>query len=248
MRPRRPFALGGTNAMGETDGVWRWLGRQLRQPSGPGAALVGPAMALANRQPNRAAIDALDIGPTETVLELGFGPGHALGALTARASRGKVLGIDHSAAMLAQAMRRNRRAIAEGRLQVRGGRFDALPWPAGCIDKVLAVNVVYFFRADGAELREARRVLRPGGRVAVFAADSGAMARWKFAGPDTHRPVDRQELLRLFASGGFGAGEVTVSPIALPLGITGLLGVAQKGACAEAAGGAVSEGDDGRNT
>jgi len=244
MRPRRLFALGDASAMGAAHGWWRWLGRQLRQPSGPGAALVGSAMALANRRPNRAAIDALEVAPTETVLELGFGPGHALGTLTARASR--VLGIDHSAAMLAQAMRRNRRAIAERRLQLRLGRFDALPWPAGCIDKVLAVNVVYFFRADAAELREARRVLRPGGRMAVLAADRGAMARWKFAGSATHRLVDRQELLRLFASGGFAAAEVTVRSIALPFGISGLLGVAQKGACAEVAGGAVSRADEGR--
>jgi ubiquinone/menaquinone biosynthesis C-methylase UbiE len=145
-----------------------------------------------------------------------------------------VLGIDHSAAMLAQAVRRNRRAVAEGRLQLRLGRFDALPWPAGCIDKILAVNVIYFFRADGAELREARRVLLPGGRIAVFATDRSAMAQWKFAGPDTHRLVDRQELLRRFASGGFAADDVTVRSIALPLGITGLLAVAQKRVCAAA--------------
>jgi SAM-dependent methyltransferase len=208
--------------------LWRYLGGQLRQPSGLGASLIGPAMALVNHQPNRAAIDALDVAPHETVLELGFGPGHALRVLTERAARARVLGIDHSAAMLAQAERRNRRAIAQGRLQLRCGRFDALPWPAECIDKILAVNVVYFFRADGAELCEARRVLRAGGRIAVFATDRSAMARWKFAGPDTHRLVDRQELLRLFASGGFAAGDVTVRPIALPLGITGLLAVAQK--------------------
>jgi ubiquinone/menaquinone biosynthesis C-methylase UbiE len=190
-------------------------------------------MALANRQPNRAAIDALDIAPNETVLELGFGPGDALAALVARASRGRVLGIDHSAAMLAQAERRNHRAIAAGRMKLRLGRFDALPWPAEYVDKIVAVNVVYFFRADGAELREARRVLRPGGRVALFAADRSAMARWKFAGPDTHRPVDRQELLRLFAVSGFATGDVAVRSLALPLGITGLLAIGQKAACAD---------------
>jgi SAM-dependent methyltransferase len=214
--------------MSAAAGLWRYLGGQLQQPSGLGAVLIGPAMALANRQPNRAAIDALDIAPNETALELGFGPGHALRALTACAPRGRVLGIDHSAAMLAQAARRNRRAVAEGRLQLRLGRFDALPWPAGCIDKILAVNVIYFFRADGAELREARRVLLPGGRIAVFATDRSAMAQWKFAGPDTHRLVDRRELLRLFANGGFTADDVTVRSITLPLGIMGLLAVAQK--------------------
>jgi len=121
------------------------------------------------------------------------------------------------------------------------GRFDALPWPAACVDKVLAVNVAYFFCADGTELREARRVLRPGGRLAVFAADRSVMTRWKFAGPDTHRPVDREGLFRLFHAGGFAADDVTVRSIAMPMGITALLGVAQKCASANAAARGVSE-------
>lgn len=226
----------GETAMSAAIGFWKYLGDQLRHPSGLGAHLIGPAMALVNRQPNRTAIEALGIAPNETVLELGFGPGHALRTLTARASRGRVLGIDHSVAMLAQAMRRNRGAIEAGRLQLCSGRFDALPWPAASVDKVLAVNVVYFFGADGAELREARRLLRPGGRLAVFATDRSAMARWKFAGPDTHRMVDRQELFRLFRSGGFTADEVTVRSIEMPMGIMGLLGVAQKRASADGCG------------
>ena len=65
--------------------------------------------------------------------------------------------------MLAQASRRNRRTIGEGRVRLRLGRFDALPFEPESIDKILAVNVVYFFHKDADEIREAMRVLRPGG-------------------------------------------------------------------------------------
>jgi SAM-dependent methyltransferase len=208
--------------------VWAYLGRQLRHPSGSGAVLIWPAMALANRQPNRVAIAALDIAPHDTVLELGFGPGRALQSLTAMASRGRVLGIDHSARMLAQAMRRNRAAISEGRLALHHGPFDRLPWAAKSVDKILAVNVAYFFGADGAEVREARRVLRPGGRLAIFAIDRRAMARWRFAGPDTHRAVDRHALRALVLSGGFAAEEISINSLMMPLGIPALLAIADK--------------------
>ena len=57
-------------------------------------------MALANRRPNRAAIDALDIRPAEEILELGFGPGDAIKALAALAPRGWIYGIDKSSLML----------------------------------------------------------------------------------------------------------------------------------------------------
>jgi ubiquinone/menaquinone biosynthesis C-methylase UbiE len=186
-------------------------------------------MALANRQPNRIAIDALDIASDDTVLEVGFGPGQALRILTALASAGRVLGIDHSAAMVAQAARRNRDAIRDGCLQLTLGPFDCLPWPAGSIDKILAVNVAYFFRADGADVHEARRVLRPGGRMAIYATDRAAMARWKFSGEETHRTVDGAEMERLLVRGGFEPHEIAIFTMTMPLGIPGLLVVACKG-------------------
>ena len=75
--------------------------------------------------------------------------------MAAAACQGLVLGIDSSPEMLAQASRRNRRAIEEKRVQLRLGRFDALPWPSESADKILAVNVVYFFSESGDEIREA---------------------------------------------------------------------------------------------
>ena len=86
-------------------------------------------MTVVNREPNRLAIEALQIGPADTVLELGFGPGVAIRAVAAAACQGLVLGIDSSPEMLAQASRRNRRAIEEKQVQLRLGRFDALPGP-----------------------------------------------------------------------------------------------------------------------
>ncbi len=205
--------------------AWTYLGRQLRHPSGLGASVLAPVMALVNRRPNRVAIDALAVAPSDTVLELGFGPGHALRTLIAMASAGRVLGIDHSAAMLARAARRNRAAIGAGRLELRQARFDALPWGAQSVDKILAVNVAYFFGADGADLREARRVLRPGGTMAIYVTERTSMARWAFASAETHRRFDRDELMMLLLRGGFASDEVTIAPIAIPPGIRGLLGI-----------------------
>ncbi len=207
---------------------WKTIGQQLHQPSGVAARLVGQAMALVNREPNQIAIDALKISPDDTVLELGFGPGRAIRALSSMVPYGRVLGIDHSEVMLDQASQYNRCGIQNGRVYLERGTFDTLPWGADTVDKILAVNVAYFFRADAAEIREARRVLRPGGMMAIYATDKSAMARWKFVSPESHRIFDHNDLVALILSGGFINDEISVASIPLNFRIPGLLAVIRK--------------------
>jgi SAM-dependent methyltransferase len=214
--------------MSGLDSVWKAIGRQLHHPSGLGGRVIGHAMAIANRRPNRMAIDALEIVPGYIVLELGFGPGRAVKQMASLIGDGRVLGIDQSATMLALASRHNRRAITSGRVALRHGTFDALPWPTASVDKVLAVNTAYFFGADAVEIQEARRVLRLGGLLVLYATDASVMARWKFSGPDTHRTFDRDGLAALLRTGGFADNDITVLPVHAGFGITGLLAVARK--------------------
>jgi SAM-dependent methyltransferase len=210
------------------DALWSGIGRQLRCPSGRAGHVAGRLMTVLNREPNRLAIEALRIAPADRVLEIGFGPGSAAAAMAALASQGRVLGIDRSPEMLAQASRRNRRAMAEGRIELQLGDFHELPWQTETFDKILAVNVAYFFGKNADEIREARRVLRPGGLMAIYATDRETMQHWKFSGPDTHTLYGETDLRALILRGGFHPQEVTIKPIRLPLGIRALLALMRK--------------------
>jgi SAM-dependent methyltransferase len=209
-------------------GFRKVIGRQLRHPCGMVGRVIGRAMAVVNREPNRIAIDALRISPSDTVLELGFGSGRAIRLLTSMVPDGQVLGIDHSEAMVGQAAQYNRCAIQNGRAELKQGRFNALPWGADTIDKILAVNVVYFLRADATEIREARRVLRPGGLMSIYATDRSAMARWKIVGPETHRIFNQNELVNFILTGGFAIDEISVASITLAFRIPGIIAVLRK--------------------
>lgn len=208
---------------------WSGIGHQLRCPSGRAGLLTGRVMTIVNREPNRLAIDALDLKPQDTVLELGFGPGSAIKAIAAAARQGLVLGIDRSPEMLALATRRNRRAIEEGRAGLRLGEFDTLPWASSSVGKILAVNVVYFFNADAREVREARRVLRPNGIMAIYVTHKKTMRHWKFSAPDTHSLYDEAELISLLLRGGFRREELWLREVRLVFGICGILALARKG-------------------
>jgi len=206
--------------------IWAAIGRQLRNPSGFGGRLIARLMALANRRSNRIAIRALDCSPDNTVLDLGCGTGHAAGILAAMAGQGLILGLDHSEIMLARASRHNRHAVRQGRVHLVRGRIDALPWRDNTIDKILAVHIVYF--AGEAGVREARRVLRPGGRIAIVATDRSAMTRWKFTQSSTHELFDIRGLADLLVRGGFATSEISVTPFKLAFGVLGLLAIATK--------------------
>jgi ubiquinone/menaquinone biosynthesis C-methylase UbiE len=210
------------------EALWDSIGSQLKSPNGQLGRLAGAVMAAINREPNDRSVAALDVCPEDTILELGCGPGMALKRMASAATRGLVIGLDSSPAMLAQAARRNRATMGAGRTRLVLGRFDALPFHSGSVDKILAVNVAYFFRDDADELREVHRVLRPGGRAVVYATDRESMAGWKFAGPRTHRLVDTSGLRTAFRLAGFEAAETTIRTVVLSFGIRGLIAVGRK--------------------
>ncbi len=209
-------------------GAWHVIGQQLRSPQGLGGWLAGVLMRIVNDGPNRRAVKALDIGPGDQLLELGCGPGHALALMATEALGGTVYGLDRSLVMLEQALQRNRRAIAAGRVRLGTGSFERLEFPTGSLDGVLAVNVAYFWDDAGRVTREIHRILRPGGRISIYVTDASAMRRWPFAGPATHRLIDAQALERMLLEGGFEPGQVSVRSIMLTGGVAGLIAVATR--------------------
>jgi ArsR family transcriptional regulator len=95
-----------------------------------------------------------------TVLEIGVGTGGLLTELAAVASR--VIGVDHSPAMLEEARRRLTLAGTSG-IDLRLGEMSHLPLPDASVECVVA-NMVLHHAADPLDvLREIRRVLTPGG-------------------------------------------------------------------------------------
>ena len=208
--------------------VWEKIGRQLEHPKGLGGRLTGHFMRVVNRAPNRLAVDALELEPDDVALDLGCGPGSAIALMVPRAR--KVYGMDQSRTMIEQAARNNSAAISEGRVVLRVGTFERLPYVSGSFDKILASNVMYFWHDIPAVLGEIRRVLKPGGRLAIYVTDAGTMRRWKFAGPDTHRLFTDEEVRAGLVEGGFDRHAIDIERIGLPGGVRGLVATAIRNA------------------
>jgi ubiquinone/menaquinone biosynthesis C-methylase UbiE len=140
-------------------------GQQFGRPTGWRGRTVGYLMALKNGGMSRLAVELLEVEPEARVLEIGFGPGKAIFEAARRATRGFVAGIDRSEVMLRQAGRRNRRFIAAGRVELRRGSVDALPFENGSFTRVFEVNSFHHWPSPAEGLAEVRRVLRDGGTL-----------------------------------------------------------------------------------
>ena len=129
----------------------------------PGAEAGAVAASLGCGVPTAVA----DLGEGETVLDLGSGAGADV-LISARrvGPTGRVIGLDMTDEMLELA-RRNARASGLGNVDFRKGYIEDIPLADASVDVVIS-NCVLNLSGDKAHVvREAARVLRPGGRLAI---------------------------------------------------------------------------------
>jgi SAM-dependent methyltransferase len=143
--------------------------------------------------------DAEVQGGARHLLDLGTGTGTVALAALRRWPPVRVLGVDASDGMLALAARASDELgpTHRQRLELRQGFADALPVEDASIDVVLSSFVLQLVPSRSAALREAARVLRPGGLLAFvtwlqggepFAGDSAFDAALDAVGIGAREP------------------------------------------------------------
>lgn len=135
--------------------------------------------------------ESLDLNRGERVLDIGVGPGYEPAELLKSVTpTGTVVGVDASSRMLEAT--RDYCTDQSALWLVRGGAAS-LPFDNDTMDAAVSVQVYEYVPDLRRAFEELYRVLRPGGRAAVFGTDWGTFI-WRSVNPDRmQRVIDAYE-------------------------------------------------------
>jgi ubiquinone/menaquinone biosynthesis C-methylase UbiE len=194
------------------DRLSRFIWGQFRKPSGLFGRFIGNGMARGNTYDANWTVSLLDIQPEDRVLEIGFGPGVSTQYASEKASRGFVAGIDHSDTMVRAARRRNAAAIKVGRIDLKQGDVARLPYPDESFDKSFSIHSIYFWAKPVECLKELRRVLKPGGTLAITIQPKDKWAERQQGESSLRTLYFSADLVPMFSDAGFREVRVEVCP------------------------------------
>src|SRR3954451_8154599 len=139
-------------------------------------------MSEATRPVTRWLVDALELAPGQTILELACGPGEVgLAAVERVRPGGKLIATDTSEGMV-EVVRDRAAELGLDDVDPRVMDAEWIDMPTASVDAIVCRWGFMLFADPGASLIECRRVLRPGGRLSLAAWAGPERNPWASAG------------------------------------------------------------------
>lgn len=154
--------------------------KQLRRPSGLLAKSVGNKMNEINSLLYDFTIERMHLADNDFILEIGFGNGKLFNRIFSRVNNLTISGLDFSPAMIKEANCINRKFIVSGKLVLKLGNSNKIPFADQSFNKVFCINVIYFWENPAEHLKEIFRVLKPDGKFFLSVRSKESLVKMPF--------------------------------------------------------------------
>lgn len=186
--------------------------RQVRKPDRFAGRLFTTIMNRSHSSLTDWGLTHVRIGGGFSILDVGCGGGRTIEKLAAVAVDGKVYGVDFASGSVAASRAKNARLVRAGSVKIEQASVSRMPFEPDEFDLVTAIETQYYWPDVVNDMREIRRVLKPGGVLVIIAEtykggsnDAAMGAVMKLLGSSSLGPDDQR---RLFAEAGFSDVEV----------------------------------------
>ena len=156
------------------------MAAQLRRPKGDLGVQIGELMNKGNGRINYDALQILNAGNEDHILEVGMGNGYFVSEILEKNPKVRYTGCDISDEMVAEALKINEKYLKNKQADFVKGNINALPFAKDAFDKILTVNTVYFWDDERAVLNELKRVLKPNGQLIISFRPKRQMLNYPF--------------------------------------------------------------------
>ena len=138
---------------------------QCRKPTGLLGKFMGKRMNIRHSELWQWGLSHISINLDAFILDIGCGGGKAVQNLARIATSGKIYGVDYSQEMVQLAQKVNKKFIQNEHVEIRYGSVSSLPFANNMFDLVTAFETYYFWPNLINDLKEIKRILKPGGTL-----------------------------------------------------------------------------------
>lgn len=178
------------------------LGRQLMRPSGKLGLKVANNMNSANNEMYDFVLSEIELKNKERILEIGCGNGKLISKFFDVTPNLQFSAIDFSEIMCAEASIINKELIEEKKLTIDCQDSISMLFQDNFFDKVIAINVIYFWQQVELQLQEIKRVLKKGGQLVIGYRPKATMINFSFT-QEVFRHYNPQDVQLLVKESGF---------------------------------------------
>ena len=188
-----------------------FFSKQAEKPSGIfGRMVMSRIFEKGNADLNSFMKELLSPEETDHILEIGFGTGSLISDMAVITKRGVIEGVDFSETMLSVARKKNRKYMEEGRVRIRRGSFEEMPYSDNSFDKVCSANTIYFWSDPVDTAKKILKILKPGGKLVIGFGDREQL-RKKPLSSKVFRLYSNNDVKNILKDSGFTCGIDVIS-------------------------------------